>query len=477
MPQRNPVTDPERVQFIWFGEEMSDNAKAGMKALSERFPNSARELWVMPRSRPGQPARTTELMDGYRREAEGLGVDVKNIREHTTRLAGALGDKYNAQTINDIFNMEMGNHGNIAAKDLATYLLRGTETGLSMDLSHHRMNPTEWVGVRGHDEFSHDRVAPFDFSTAELKVVDLSHGEDAISRNILNAGPFPMTEQHGTAEIDPQRMPHLDVFAMYTREGTKGQEVAKTAAQQHIGYLAQISQDEVRKGNVVFHPNDNDKRFRPVKINLSDDNLLAAKYNPQDPTRAYVIGHMAIGALADGIHLHYGKPTTPPLKAQPDQPPQKDMPALQVDSDTWKKITMQAYEVGNVRVLPQLSVGKVNQGAWRTEPTGSENITLVQASNLGVSTAAGISHPGGLNKPAPIPYEVVHSKSADNSPRRTPSPGSSSDESIGRTAREVASLNMPRTPSPESPGLVAAAAQKPARPGVQRSATGGPSGR
>ncbi len=57
MPERNPVTEPEKVQFIWFGEEMSDNARAGLRALSQRFPNSAKELVVMPRRLPGETGR------------------------------------------------------------------------------------------------------------------------------------------------------------------------------------------------------------------------------------------------------------------------------------------------------------------------------------------------------------------------------------------------------------------------------------
>ncbi|MFF4354375.1 hypothetical protein [Streptomyces sp. NPDC001530] len=71
--------------------------------------------------------------------------------------------------------------------------VRANETGLSLDLSHHHMTAAEWDAVQRDPRFSPEVAAPFDFSTAELKVVDLSHGEDANMRNVLNAGFEPMT--------------------------------------------------------------------------------------------------------------------------------------------------------------------------------------------------------------------------------------------------------------------------------------------
>ncbi|MGV9450222.1 hypothetical protein [Streptomyces sp. NPDC003635] len=475
MPDRDPVTEPEKVQFIWFGEEMSDNAKAGLRALSQRYPNSAKELVVMPRRPPGEAGRqhVERLLEGYRSEAAQHGVDVLHVRDHTGRLAAAFEPKYTKQTLDDIFSAEMGNQGYIAAKDLATFALRGTETGLSLDLSHHHMTDGEWEAVQQDPAFSQDAVAPFDFSTAELKVVDLSHGEDANMRHVLNAGFMPMTRQHDEAGIEPQMMPHLDVFAMYTRQGTRGQEVARAAANQHIGYLAQMSQGEVAKGNVSFRPKDDSTRFRPDTINLSDDNLLGAKYNTQDPSRGDIIGRMAVSALADGIHLVYGRPVTPPGQSQ------EDMPMLQVDRETWKDVTMQAYQVGDVRVLPQLSLGKDNQNSWRTQATADpgdvtglaaeRKVTLVQVSNFGVREAAALGMEG-LNKPSHIPYEVHYSTSAGNSPRRTPSPPT--EVNVEQLRQQVASMSMPRTPSPEGSNVTAAVAQAPAKPPVKRAATG-----
>ncbi|MFF4354359.1 hypothetical protein [Streptomyces sp. NPDC001530] len=129
MPDRDPAKEPERVQFIWFGEELSDNAKAGLQALSRRIPNSKRELVAMPRHTPGETGRlrANELMEGYRAEAQQHGVDVRHIREDTGKPASVLEPKYRKATVDDIFRMEMSNQGYIAAKDLATYLLRGSE--------------------------------------------------------------------------------------------------------------------------------------------------------------------------------------------------------------------------------------------------------------------------------------------------------------------------------------------------------------
>ncbi|MFD9326761.1 hypothetical protein [Streptomyces sp. NPDC060065] len=478
MPDRDPVNEPERVQFIWFGEEMSANAKAGLQALSQRFPNSEKQLVVLPRRRPGATGQqqVDRLMEGYRSEAQQHGVEVVHVRERTKELAAAVEPKFTQQTLNDIYGMEMSNQGYIDAKDLTTFLLRGADTGLTLDLSHHHMTAAEWDSVQQSPHFSADVVAPIDFSTAELKIVDLSHGEDANMRHVLNAGYAPMTEQHDDAGIEPQMMRHLDVFAMYTREGTRGQEVAKAAASQHIGYLAHMSQDEVRKGNVSFRPKDDSKRFRPDTINLADDNRLGAKYNTQDPSRTDIIGRRAVSALADGVHLVLGRPVTPPGQTK------QDMPALQVDDATWDDITMRAFQVGHVRVLPQLSLGKDNQNAWHTETTNEpgnltplkgEKVTLVQASNIGVSRAAELGIEG-LNKPAHLPYEVHYATSEGNSPRRTPSPASSnaSDGGVEQLRSQVANLAMPRTPSPESPGVTDAAAQPAARPPVKRAATG-----
>ncbi|MGW1505630.1 hypothetical protein ACWCQW_45435 [Streptomyces mirabilis] len=93
-------------------------------------------------------------------------------------------------------------------------------------------------------------------------------------------------------------------------------------------------------------------------------------------------------------------------------------------------ITMRAYQVGDVRELPQLSLGKDNQNSRRTQSTNDpsdltqlkgEKVTLVQASNIGVSKAAQLGIEG-LSKPAHLPYEVHYATSEGNdSPRRTPS--------------------------------------------------------
>ncbi|GGY10168.1 hypothetical protein [Streptomyces anandii] len=481
MPERNPVSEPEKVQFIWFGEEMSDNARTGLRALSERYPNSEKELWVLPRRPPGETGRrrAEQLLEGYRSEAERHGVRVFHIRDHTEELAGVVrsterNPKYDRTTLDDIFGMEVSNQGHIAAKDLATFLLRGKETGLSLDLSHHHMTETEWQAVREDPRFSADAVAPFDFSTTDLKVVDLSHNQPAIRRHVLNSSFMPTTEQHDDADIEPQMLPHLDVFAMYTRAGTNGQEVAKAAASQWIGYLAQMSRQQVRKGNVGFRPEDNSRRFRPDTINLESDNLLGAKYNTQDPARGNIIGHMAVAALADGIHVVYGNTGTPTGPTE-----QGGMPMPTVDEATWEAITMRAYQVGNVRVLPQLSLGKDNQNSWRTPGTDDpgdvsrlqmdRRVTLVQVSNLGVREAAGLGMEG-LNRPAHLPYDVHFSTSADNSPRRTPSPPPA-EVNLEELRGQVAGLAVPRAPSPAGPGVTDPAAQAPARPAVNRAAT------
>lgn len=62
MPDRDPAKEPERLQMIWFGDELSDNAKAGLKTLSERYPNSEKQLVVLPRRRPGETGQKLSLI-------------------------------------------------------------------------------------------------------------------------------------------------------------------------------------------------------------------------------------------------------------------------------------------------------------------------------------------------------------------------------------------------------------------------------
>ncbi|MXM63493.1 hypothetical protein GR925_08535 [Streptomyces sp. HUCO-GS316] len=464
MPERDPVREPEKVNVFWFGQEMNDQAKAGLRELRGRFPNSQMYLWVQPRRRPGEAGRqeAARLMEGYRTEAVPHGYEVRHVGRHARELARAVEPKYNEQTIRDLLSLEMGNQGAIAAKDFVGFAVQATNPGAAVDLSVHHMRPEEWEAVRNHQNFSDDVVAPVDFSTAELKIVDLSHGEDAISRNLLHAGYQRTTDQHSDAGIEPQTMPHFDVFTSYVREGTRGPKAMAAAAQQMLSYYSQMARDEVKNGNVTFNPKDGDKRFRPETINLAGNNMLGAKFNPQDPDREDIIGRMAVSALADGVYLHFGTPRTPP--GEPTA-----MPRMEMDPQVMREITMQAFQVGDVRVLPQMSLGKDFGNSWRTESTQDpgavtrltfedHKVTLVQASNFGVREAVDRGWTEGLAKPGHIPYEVKYSTSADNSPRRTPSPNG--EMSAEQLRQGVAGLTLPRSPSPEGSDPTSAAGRQ-----------------
>lgn len=474
MPERDPVNEPENLLVHWYGHELSDNAKAGMREMAARFPNSNKELWVLPPKRPGETGQQEQqrLLAGYAAEAQKYGYTVKHVRDETRTLARGLEPKYTSDTLNDIFSMESANDGYIATKDLAYYLASGTKTSLNVDLSHHHMRDSEWQAVQQSPHFSPQVVAPVDFSTAELKIVDLSHGQDSNMRHVLSTDFLSTTDRFDEADIQPEFTRHLDVFAMYAREGTRGQAFAKAAAGQYIGYLAQIAQNEARKGNVTFRQGDDHTRFRPETVKLVEDNLLGAKYNPGDPRRDGMIGMMNIAAATDAVHLVFGRPRTP------DGQGKDSMPVLRVDQATWDAITVQAFDVDGVKVLPQLGLSKTFQGSWRRDDRGDaldlgpsldgDKITLVQASNIGVAQAAGAGI-SGLDRPSRIPYDVQRSSSAGNSPRRTPSPENALD--IEQLRSDVASMAIPRTPSPAQ-GEASVQAAAVAKPTMKRSTTG-----
>ncbi|MGP3975932.1 hypothetical protein ACTWQF_18405 [Streptomyces sp. 8N114] len=478
MPERDPVNEPERVIAHWNGEGMSENAKDGLRELAQRFPNSARQLWVNPPRHPGETGRQNRdlLMAGYAEEARKHGYELVHIPDITAKLAKGLDQtKYTSKTLDDIYSFESANNGHIASKDLGFYLGAGVETGLHIDLSHHHMRDAEWQALQSSPHFSPEAVAPVDFSTAELKLVDLSHGEDANMRHVLSTEFLPMVPRFDDAGIEPETTRHLDVFALYAREGTRGQQFAQAAANQYIGYLSKIAQDEARKGNVAFPDGNDHTRFQPTRITLTPDNVLAAKYNPGDDRRNHIIGMMNIAAATDAAHLVFGRPRTP------DGQGRDSMPVPRVDRQTWDAITMQAFDVNGMRVLPQLGLTKTNQGSWRTSDRQDamdlgralegQKVTLVQASNIGVAQAASAGI-GGLDRPSRIPYEVKYSSSAGNSPRRTPSPNSEKGADVEQLRSGVASLSLPRTPSPEGPDITAKAAAQPVKPPVKRAASG-----
>ncbi|MGY1436514.1 hypothetical protein [Streptomyces reniochalinae] len=489
MPERDPVREPELVATYWIGEqEMGDAVKNGLKELAQRFPNAPRELRVLPPRHPGPTGRQQwqELMEGYARDAGEQGYRLVHLPDIADKLAHGLDrTKYTSDTLKDIYGMEAANAGHISTKDLSFYLGMGAETGLHVDLSHHHMRDSEWEAVQRSPNFNPAAVAPIDFSTAELKIVDLSHGEDALIRNPLSSEYQSTPERFDAAGIEPEYVRHLDAFAVYAREGTRGQQFGQAAANQYIGYLAKMAQDEVSKQNVAFRDQDGHTRFRPTRITLTNDNLLAAKYNPGDPRREDIIGRMNINAAIDAAHLVYGRPRTPDSQG-PGRAPR-------VDPQVWDAITMQAFEVNGARVLPQLGLTKVSQNSWRSsdqrdpmdlgKTLAGDKVTLVQATNMGVAEAArAASNPGlsaasraelkKLSEPSRIPYEVRYSSSADNSPRRTPSPAGEKGMSVEQLRQDVANMSMPRTPSPERPNASANVAAQPTHQPVKRSATG-----
>ncbi|KPI12108.1 hypothetical protein OK074_2729 [Actinobacteria bacterium OK074] len=447
MPEQNPATEPKRVQAIWYGGEMSANAKLGLRELAERFPGSQRRLWVMPRQ-PGPlgTVQGNELMEGYRSEAEQYGFEVVHARENLEELASGLDEsKYTEQTVQDIFRMEMSNNSPISAKDLTAYLLGAGGTTLTVDLSHHHMRDEEWEAVKNHGEFSNEAVKPVEFDSAELKVIDLSHGQDATMRHVLQTDLMATSAEHDDAGIGAQMMPHLDVFAMYSREGTKGQEAMKGAAEAYLSFYAKLAQDAGKEGNITFDPKSTDKEFKPDTITLNDKDLLSVKFNAQDGYRNELTGRMAISALTDGVYAAYGKPVVP------DGSSTHAMPEMQIDQETWNKITMQTFEVDGAQVVPQIGLVKNFQNSWRVQQSDADaldfgrhlsgdKITLVPASNMGVQHAAQLEGTG-LDKPGHLPYYVQHSSSTDNSPRRTPSPTQQNPD-LNQLQADVAALNI-----------------------------------
>ena len=107
MPERDPVNEPENLLVHWYGRELSENAKAGMREMAARFPNSNKELWVLPPRRPGETGQQEQqrLLAGYAEEAQRHGYTVKHVRDETRTLARGLEPKYTSDTLDDVFRM------------------------------------------------------------------------------------------------------------------------------------------------------------------------------------------------------------------------------------------------------------------------------------------------------------------------------------------------------------------------------------
>ncbi|MGI5455857.1 hypothetical protein ACQEWB_22280 [Streptomyces sp. CA-249302] len=468
------VNDPKRVQGIWFGGPMSDNAKQGLRELTERFPESERVLWVMPRTRPGAAGQEAAraLMDEYQQEATASGFKVRNAFDEAEWLTENLDSKkYNAETLRDVYRMEMSNQGYIAAKDLTAFMVGSKETSLTVDLSNRHMRDTEMEAVRGDGRYDVKATDPFGYNEAELKIVDLSYGDDALQRHVMQTDFERTSEKFYDAGIEPQLYPHLDVFAMYSREGTRGQEVMTASAEAYFSQLSQIAMNGQKNGYVQFQDNSDPQGFKPESIKLErplnenygteNDNWLGAKYNTLDQDRDRVIGQMAIHSLTDGIYQVYGQPE---YEASPDKP----MPGRVVAPETWNDITMRAYDVDGVKVLPQISLTKDAQNSWRGRdlPENPQNLherseanaqgvresklrgeklTLVQATHLGVDRARERGLDTALQNPGRIRFEIRQPVSADQSPVTTPPRTASPD--LNQLTADVAAIPILNAPN------------------------------
>ncbi|MGW1627305.1 hypothetical protein ACWCQR_51965, partial [Streptomyces sp. NPDC002172] len=316
------VNDPQRVQSIWFGGPMSDNAKFGLRELGERFADSEKVLWVLPRRRSGETGRleSEALMAEYRQEAENNGFKVRHAYEEAEWLAGNLDpSKYNAQTLRDIYNLEMSNQGYIAAKDMTAMLIGSRETSLTLDLSHRHMLTDELNDVEKHPEYDAAAAWPVKYNKAEFKIIDLSHGENQLVRDMMQADGLPFGQKFPGADLEASMSPHLDVNAMFSREGTNGQKVMKAGAEAWISYYSTLVSMSEKGGHITLASDSDTYSVKPETINIGRpefgpgyqrerDNWLSAKFNTQDPDREMVIGYMAVNAINDGIHMVYGEP-------------------------------------------------------------------------------------------------------------------------------------------------------------------------
>ena len=465
------VNDPQRVQSIWFGGSMSDNAKSGLRELGQRFPESEKVLWVLPRRRPGETGRleSEALMAEYRQEAENNGFKVRHAYDEAEWLAGNLDpSKYNAQTLRDIYNLEMSNQGYIAAKDMTAMLIGSRETSLTLDLSHRHMLTDELNAVENHPKYNADAAWPLKYNEAELKVIDLSHGENRLMRDMMQADGLPFGQKFSQADLEPSMSPHLDVNAMYSRAGTKGQEAMKAGAEAWISYYSTLVSMSEKGGHITLASNSDTYSVKPETINIGRpafdkdyqrerDNWLSAKFNTQDPDREMVIGYMAVNSINDGIHMVYGEPA---YEADPDKP----MPSRVVPEETWDQITMQAFDVNGVKVIPSLSVTKEAQNSWRVKdrPANAaalherekvddvwqsklpgEKMTLLHATNLGVEEAKKRNIATDLQQPVRMTFVDRRPTTTDNSPNQTPPRTASPD--LQALRQDVANLQIPNT--------------------------------
>ncbi|MEU9344701.1 hypothetical protein AB0D74_26240 [Streptomyces sp. NPDC048278] len=469
----DPVNDPQRVQGIWFGGPMSENAKQGLRDLATRFPESQKFLWVMPRRRSGDTGKQEydRLMAEYQQEAESTGFEIRNAYKEADWLAGNLDQsKFDGQTIRDIYTLEMGNQGFIAAKDLTAMLINSRETSLTLDLSHRHMREGELEAAKNHREYNAEAAAPIEYDKAELKVIDLSQGQRVLMRNPMQTDFLPHGQKFPEADMEPSFTPHLDVNGFYSQVGTKGQEVMTAGAEAWLSNYANMVQAADKGNFITFAEQSGPKRLVPetISIDRADptdpnyqrdrDNWLSAKFNTQDPDREQVIGYMAVNSLSDAIHMVYGEPSHEP------HPDNTVMPTRTVSDQVWKDITMQAYDVNGLRVIPGLNLTKDAQNSWRErdKPEDPQNLhtqvvkdgvqqsllagnkmTVLHATNLGVQQAQQRGDTSGLQDPVKFVLADRRPATTGNSPNQTPPRLPSPN--MNQLAADVAGMQIPNS--------------------------------
>jgi hypothetical protein len=352
------------IHTVWAGGPLTENAKEGLGRIKDAYPNAARYLWVQHRmSDPNGRRQLAEM----KAEGKRLGFTVHSVQDHLKDLTKGL--SYGTDTVRDIISWEMACQGAISVKDLTTYLVLARHGGLAMDTS---VTVGKGKGVEPRGDFRVPMLSP-----------------DGIARQMGHPGAAPYS-RNSANRAEPHELPHLDVWAVHAKPGTKGQEVMRAAADRMVGQYAELINAGSDQGLVTRWPmSEGDKSRKGLTLAVvRADSELGTKWNAKDPYRNQLVGEFAMAALYEGINSVYGK----------DVGSSKyELARIEVPARKWPEITWQGSRTdGRTFTIPDMAMTKTYGGSWR-EPN-ARHVSRAEVSEMKLPRE---SAPPGHRPPPP----------------------------------------------------------------------------
>jgi hypothetical protein len=365
------------IHTVWAGGTPPDSVRQGLAGIAAMYPDEEKVFWVQPnRTRPTAAAD----FEAMQRMGQEAGFQVRDVSDHVGELTEGLDGK--AGMVRDIISWEMASKGEIAVKDLTTYLVLGRHGGLAMDTS-----------VQATAE------GPSPQPQGDLRVPKLA--DSGIARNVGQPGYEAYAEvprdrsdpPRGSLDpAEPHDLPHLDVWTMYARQGTDGQRVMQAAADKFVGYYGELVNAGIKDNQITRWPepdrgvqpnhgvrSDAGEQYDRTRLKLATvdpQSQLGTKWNPSDGYRQQIIGGFAMGALYEGIHAVYGREEPSTAVAE--------MVRVEVPQAVWADITWNVEPHPTLpgrHSVPEMNLTKEYRGSWRdpgTEAVGRAAVSVMK---------------------------------------------------------------------------------------------------